>query len=144
MCFLILQSSFQNDFIMAVINRGFEITTNGEFEIIDITGQIIRLVQTCTLKDGIVNIFIPGVEIGITTIECEAGKIGNIPEKFKKLSLFGNDPGDSQLKVAIVGTSITFPFVRTNLLLETWQQIVLIDFSNESKTRRITVQLIGE
>lgn len=129
---------------MVVINKSFEITTNGKFEIIDITSQIIRLVQSCTLKDGIVNIFIPGVEIGITTIECESGKIGNIPEKLNKLSIFGDDMEANQIKTGIIGTSITLPFVRSNLLLEIWQQIILVDFSNEPKTRRVNVQLVGE
>lgn len=38
---------------------------------------------------------------------------------------------------------ITVPFSEGRLILGTWQQIILIDFDNRSRSREITVQIIG-
>ena len=39
---------------------------------------------------------------------------------------------------------ITVPFSEGRLILGTWQQIILIDFDNRSRSREITVQIIGK
>ncbi|MEZ4690721.1 MAG: YjbQ family protein [Ignavibacteria bacterium] len=44
----------------------------------------------------------------------------------------------------MIGTSFNVPFVKNELILGTWQQIVLIDFDNRRRDRRIIVQLTGE
>jgi thiamine phosphate synthase YjbQ (UPF0047 family) len=36
------------------------------------------------------------------------------------------------------------PFSGGRLLLGTWQQIVLADFDNRQRERRVVVQLVGE
>ncbi len=41
------------------------------------------------------------------------------------------------------GHLLQFHFLDKNLLLGTWQQIVLIDFDNHSRQREIIVQLSG-
>jgi thiamine phosphate synthase YjbQ (UPF0047 family) len=41
-------------------------------------------------------------------------------------------------------TSHTIPFAKKKLMLGTWQQIVLADFDNRTRNRKIVVQLVGE
>jgi thiamine phosphate synthase YjbQ (UPF0047 family) len=36
------------------------------------------------------------------------------------------------------------PFANGALILGTWQQIVLIDFDNRARTRRVVVQVMGQ
>jgi thiamine phosphate synthase YjbQ (UPF0047 family) len=43
-----------------------------------------------------------------------------------------------------MGPSLTIPFSEGEMLLGTWQQIVLIDFDNRARERKIVVQLIGK
>jgi thiamine phosphate synthase YjbQ (UPF0047 family) len=44
----------------------------------------------------------------------------------------------------LLKTSHTVPFGDGLLLLGTWQQIVLADFDNRSRERRVVVQIVGE
>jgi thiamine phosphate synthase YjbQ (UPF0047 family) len=43
-----------------------------------------------------------------------------------------------------LGPSLTVPFVNGQLVIGTWQQIVLVDFDTRPRTRTIYVQIIGE
>jgi thiamine phosphate synthase YjbQ (UPF0047 family) len=43
-----------------------------------------------------------------------------------------------------MGPSLSVPFSQGELLLGTWQQIVLVDHDNRPRERTIIVQLIGQ
>jgi secondary thiamine-phosphate synthase enzyme len=59
-----------------------------------------------------------------------------------------NDGGDgngySHVRAAIFGPSLHIPIMDGKMTLGTWQQIVLLDFDNGPRTRRIVVQVSGE
>lgn len=130
---------------MAVVTKTFELTTNGNIEIINITEQINRLVRNSGLKDGLVNVFIPGNYIGIATIECESGILGEFPKAFKNLKKFyDNENIDAQLKASLFSSTITLPFCKNNLLLDIWQHIILVDFGQDTRHHRIIIQMVGE
>ena len=40
--------------------------------------------------------------------------------------------------------TVLWPFANGALILGTWQQIVLIDFDNRARTRRVVVQVMGQ
>jgi thiamine phosphate synthase YjbQ (UPF0047 family) len=44
----------------------------------------------------------------------------------------------------VLGPSLTVPFSGGSPILGTWQQIVLVDFDNRPRTRRVILQIIGE
>jgi thiamine phosphate synthase YjbQ (UPF0047 family) len=48
------------------------------------------------------------------------------------------------MRAALLGASLTIPFVDGNLTLGTWQQIVYLDFDNRPRHRELVVQMIGE
>jgi len=52
--------------------------------------------------------------------------------------------GHSHVRAALLGPSITIPFVDGQLTLGTWQQVIYVDFDNRPRQRRLVVQLIGE
>ncbi len=52
--------------------------------------------------------------------------------------------GFSHVRAALQGASFQVPFIIGKLLLGTWQQIILLDFDNRSRNRKIIVQLIGK
>ncbi len=52
--------------------------------------------------------------------------------------------GHSHLRSTLLGPSLTVPFAEKNLILGTWQQIILIDFDNRKREREIIIQLIGD
>ncbi len=48
------------------------------------------------------------------------------------------------MRAALQGASLTVPFSSSELILGTWQQIIVVDFDNRPRTREVILQIIGE
>ena len=139
---------------MAVVTRFIEKKTAGFTDIHDLTPEVAELVRDSGIKDGIVTVFVPGSTGGITTIEYEPGLKRDLPEALDKIApmnktyhhdaTWGDGNGFAHVRAAFIGPSLTVPFSDGRLHLGTWQQIVLLDFDNRSRHRRIVVQIMGE
>jgi secondary thiamine-phosphate synthase enzyme len=57
---------------------------------------------------------------------------------------WGDDNGSSHVRAALLGPSLTIPFANGDLLLGTWQQIMLLEFDTRPRDREIVIQIIGE
>ena len=98
-------------------------------------------------------IFVPGSTGGITTLEYEPGLIQDLPAALEKFApqdghyhhedTWHDGNGHSHVRSAVVGCSLTVPFREGQLLLGTWQQIVLVDFDNRPRQRELVVQFTG-
>ena len=139
---------------MSVITKKFKIKTKGFTDILDITPQVEKALKESGLKDGILTVFVPGSTAGITTIEYEPGLLKDLPKTLEKIApsnidyahnlTWGDGNGFSHIRSALIKTSFTVPFVNSEMILGTWQQIVLLDFDNRSRNREIIVQIMGE
>jgi secondary thiamine-phosphate synthase enzyme len=137
-----------------VITHELQLHTRGNTDVQDITPQVARAVQESGLRAGIVTIFCPGSTGGLTTIEYESGVIADLqqvldeivpPDRDYRHHLrWGDDNGRSHIRAALLGPSLTVPFVDARLTLGTWQQIVFLDFDTSPRSRRLVVQIIGE
>ena len=129
-------------------------SSNGNCDIINITDDVIETLRKFEVKDGLCTIFSIGSTAGITTIEYEPGLIKDLPKLLEKIipsgvryhhdDTWGDGNGHAHLRSALFKTSLSVPFVNGDLTLGTWQQIILVDFDNRKRTRRIVVQFIGE
>ncbi len=138
---------------MAVETRSIRVNTRGNADIIDITGKVASEIENSSISEGSALIFVGGSTAGITTIEFEPGLKKDYPEFFEKIApsnksykhddTWHDGNGHSHIRASLQGASFTVPFVNKNMLLGTWQQIILIDFDNRSRTREIIVQLNG-
>ena len=52
--------------------------------------------------------------------------------------------GHSHVRAALLGPSLTIPFVEGQLTLGTWQQVIYVDFDKKPRRRELVVQMIGE
>jgi len=139
---------------MAVDTREFKVNTKGYCDIRDVTDTVAELVKQSGISEGTVTVFTPGSTAGVTTIEYEPGLLKDLPEAFEKLAprdvpyahdaTWGDGNGFSHVRAALLGASLTVPVKSGSLLLGTWQQIVVIDFDNKSRGRRVIVQIMGE
>lgn len=139
---------------MTVITKQLSIHSKEEGEIIDITNKISQVVSETNLKNGNVTVFVSGSTGALTTIEYEPGLIQDLPKIMERIApkdLFyeherrwhdGN--GHSHIKAALIGPSLTIPFVKGRLTLGTWQQIVFVELDIHSRVRTIIIQIIGE
>lgn len=139
---------------MTVITKALLFQTKGENDILDITDEVIQAVNTTKLENGIVTIFIPGATGALTTIEYEPGLLIDLPNILEKIApknfLYEHEKrwhdgnGHSHVRASLIGPSITVPFVKGNLTLGTWQQIVFLELDARSRKRKIILQIIGE
>ncbi len=139
---------------MIVATKSFSVKTGGDTDIIDITDQVNTRLKESKLKNGTLTVFVPGSTAGITTTEFEPGLRKDLPALFEKLIpqsghyqhdlTWGDGNGYSHLRAALVKSFFTVPFVNGEMILGTWQQIILIDFDNRHRNREIIVQLLGE
>lgn len=130
------------------------IGTKGYCDIVDITHEVQKVINENGLKEGNALVFVPGATAGVTTIEYEPGLLKDYPQFFEKLipsnAKYAHDEtwddlnGFSHIRSSLQGASLTVPFSNTKLMLGTWQQIVLVDFDNRSRKRKVIIQLMGQ
>ncbi len=133
----------------------FEIDTQGNNQVLNITEHVGQCLAEGEIRSGIVNLFVIGSTAGISTTEFEPGLVnrdletafeGIAPEKGEYLheQTWHDDNGHSHVRATLLGPGITVPLVDGHLTLGTWQQLILIDFDTRSRRRRIVVQVLGE
>ena len=136
-----------------VSSTRIQISTRGNCDIVDITDQISLAVRECGMNDGTVTVFVAHSTCGVTTVEYEPGLVADLQAAFERLApqgiAYGHDKrwgdgnGHSHVRASLLGPSMVIPFSDGRPLLGTWQQVVLIDFDNRSRTREVVLQIIS-
>ena len=139
---------------VAVISQTVEINTNSGTDIIDITGLVAEHLAQSGIVRGAVILFVPGSTGALTTIEYESGVIQDLADAIERLvprdisyahdQRWGDGNGFSHVRAALLGPSLHIPVLEGRLSLGTWQQIVLINFDNRARRRRLIIQVMGE
>jgi secondary thiamine-phosphate synthase enzyme len=139
---------------MTVITKTMQIKTKGELQMINITEDVSKIVKESRISNGITTIFVPGSTASITTIEYEPGLLKDFPEMLERIApknmnyehenMWHDGNGHSHVRASLLGPSLTVPFTNKQLILGTWQQIVLVELDTRSRDRSLVVQIIGE
>ncbi|MEA1959234.1 MAG: secondary thiamine-phosphate synthase enzyme YjbQ [Chloroflexota bacterium] len=137
-----------------VVTERISIRTKGECDIIDITGDVERVVSQSGIESGTVTVFISGSTAGLTTIEYEPGVVADFKAMWDRIvprdiqyrhdQRWGDGNGYSHVRASTLGPSLVVPFFGRSLLLGTWQQIIVVDFDNRPRSREIVLQIVGE
>ena len=69
---------------MAVYSDKIKFGTKGHTDIIDITNFLDRKVQDSAIKNGLLNVFVPGATGALTTIEYEPGLVADLKASFDR------------------------------------------------------------
>ncbi len=139
---------------MTVLTGNITLESRGECEIIDITSEVARNVESSAVDNGTVTLFVVGSTAGITTIEYEPHLASDFTNMWDRLiprgityehnRTWGDGNGHSHVRASMLGASLVVPFVNKRLTLGTWQQIVFVDFDNRPRSRKIVIQITGE
>jgi len=134
--------------------HSIQLNTSGNTDIIDITVEVSRAVQQSGIKSGVATIFCPSSTSALTTIEYETGVLQDLKRLFDQTVpleqnyqhnlRWGDGNGHSHVRAALLGPSLSVPFVNGSLTLGTWQQIVYVDFDNRPRRRELVVQVMGD
>ena len=139
---------------MTVSTRTINLETQGNNDIIDLSDRVRDLVTNANVKEGLVHVFAPGSTMGLTTIEFENGLVRDLKEAFEQLfpsdrnyyhnERWGDSNGHSHVRASMIGPSMTIPIVDGQLVLGTWQQVILVDFDTRPRQRELLVQIFGD
>ncbi len=129
------------------------VETSAETDIMDLTPEVSRVVKESGIREGSITLFVPGSTGALSTIEFESGVINDLKKAIQRMApddiyyehneRWGDGNGYSHVRAAMLGPSLHIPIIGGSMTLGTWQQIVLLDFDNRPRRRRIVVQVTG-
>ncbi len=138
---------------MQLHRKTLEKSTSTETDILDLTDEVEEAVAESGVRQGWVLVFTPGSTAGITTIEYESGCLADLRRAVEQLAprdaeyahnlRWGDGNGYSHVRAALMGPSLTLPIHDGEVAHGTWQQVVLCDFDNKARRRRVLVEVIG-
>ncbi len=136
---------------MSVFRAELNRDTSADTDIHDLTADVAEVVRASGIDEGSVLVFTPGSTAAITTIEFESGAVADLARAVNQLAptgahydhdaRWGDGNGYSHVRAALLGPSLVVPLIDGELALGTWQQIILCDFDNRPRSRRIIVQV---
>jgi secondary thiamine-phosphate synthase enzyme len=124
------------------------IKTRKKREVLDITGTIESLLEN--QATGICNLFILHTTAALTTADLDPGTDLDMLDAFEAMipKLHYRHPHNPEhvpdhILSALIGTSVALPFERGDLILGTWQRVVLIELDGP-RERQLVVTVTGE
>jgi secondary thiamine-phosphate synthase enzyme len=139
---------------MKIISSELEFETTDQTDIIDISREVQERVLQFGIQDGNIILFISGSTAALTTIEFESGVVNDLRKAIERIAprdipyehdrRWGDGNGYSHVRAALLGPSLSIPLKGGRPLLGTWQQVVLLDFDNRPRRRKVAVQIMGK
>lgn len=148
---------------MAVYTETKEYKTIKKMHMYILDEDACNVIKKSKIKEGHLLVFVKNVTAGITITEGEPGimthdleylfsKGMNTPygegfadgTKYKHHETWGCDNGASHLRSLMIGPSVIVPFKAGQLLLEEWQNILLVECDTRDRVRTVIFQVQGE
>jgi secondary thiamine-phosphate synthase enzyme len=130
-----------------------DIRTTDELDIVDLSSQLEARVSDSGVQQGLAHLFVAGSTAALTTIEYEPGAVSDLRAALSRLApadlhydhdaRWGDGNGRSHVRAALLGPSLTVPVHGGNLLLGTWQQVILVELDTRPRSRTIYVTVSG-
>ena len=126
----------------------------GKFSTFVITEKAKRFVSESGLREGALTVFLQHTTGAVMIVEHEAGFLVDLEDVLERLiplegdyrhHLVGYDRnGAVHVRSALLSASLTVPVQDGNLLLGTYQDIMVLDMQRESAPRTLVLQVMGE
>jgi secondary thiamine-phosphate synthase enzyme len=139
--------------MFALATFRLEVATTAGTDVLDLTAAVGEQVRLSGVAHGLLTLFTPGSTAALSTIEFETGVVNDLKAAIERLfprniayehdRRWGDGNGYSHVRAAFLKPSLSIPLADGRLELGTWQQIVLLDFDNRPRQRRILGQVMG-
>jgi secondary thiamine-phosphate synthase enzyme len=140
-------------YVSVVTAHRWTLRLGAEFGHADVTGELVKVVGTSGVRNGLLTVHMLGSTGAITTIEYESGALKDLRDALEKVApvdgdyehnaRWGDGNGFSHVRSALLKTSLSIPVVDGELLLGTWQQVVAINLDNRDRVRELVAVLVG-
>jgi secondary thiamine-phosphate synthase enzyme len=138
---------------MATETHTLEISSKPDTDIINITGNVAAVLKKSKIASGLVCVFVPGSTASVSTTEFEPNLNKDLEDaverlvpsslKYRHHETWGDDNGKSHVRATLFKPGLVVPFNNKQLLLGTWQQIVILDFDVPQRKRKAIIQIVG-
>lgn len=126
----------------------FTISTKEKDEIVDVADRVSEIVSESEKKTGVIVLNVLHTTCALTTADLDSGTDEDILEALRKMLpkisyRHPHDPSHTEDHIlsSIVGTSLSINFENGELILGTWQRIILVEL-NGPREREISYQII--
>jgi secondary thiamine-phosphate synthase enzyme len=127
------------------------VKTHKKREVVDITERIQDLLNNhFSEKNGVCNLFVLHTTAALTTADLDPGTDLDMLDAFEAMmpKLHYRHPHNPQhvpdhILSALIGTSVGLPFKRGQILLGTWQRVVLVELDGP-RERELVVTVTAE
>src|SRR5690242_751910 len=127
------------------------VKTHRKREVVDITDEVNRLLKkSYAEQSGICHLFILHTTAALTTADLDPGTDLDMLDAFDAMipKLRYRHPHNpphvpDHILSALIGTSIALPFKNGDLLLGTWQRVVLIELDGP-RERELVITVVSE
>ncbi len=128
----------------------FSVRTTRHSEIVDITGQVEKIVEKSGVRDGICIVYVPHTTAAVTINENADPSVKTdilnylnriVPWNGNYTHLEGN--AAAHIKASVIGSDRTIIIRNGHLVLGTWQGIYFCEFDGP-RSRRVFVEVIGK
>ncbi len=137
-----------------VFTEKLSFTTNGDFYALNITDDVRHVIAASGISEGAVLVYYTHTTGAVLIIEHEVGILvdlqdvleGIVPAAYAyKHHLRGYDAnGAAHVRTALLNVSVTIPLAEAELLIGSYQEIVLVDMDPQERPRTVIVQVMGE
>lgn len=128
----------------------FEVDTSGR-RVVDLTDRV-RAFAAEAGDDGLVNVFLPHATAGLALMETGSGSERDLEEVLDRLlpredryshrhGSLGH--GGDHLLPVFASPSLVLPVEEGQLLLGTWQSVVVIDPNRDNDVRRVRLSFVA-
>ena len=138
---------------MGVHTGELRFSTRGDGDAIDLTEGLRQIVEQSGVREGTLSVFVPGSTAAVTAMEYEPGGQHDLRAALDRLvpaqgdyehnRLNADTNSHAHIRAAIVGPSETVPIAEGRLATGTWQQLVLLDFDDRPRERRVVVHVLS-
>lgn len=125
----------------------FSVQTNKSKEVLDITNLVEEKLSEFGVEEGVCHLFLLHTTAALTTADLDPGTDLDMLDAFDKIiprlkyrHPHNPDHVPDHILSSLIGTSLTIPFENVELMLGTWQRVILIEFDGP-RERNIVIQL---
>lgn len=128
-----------------------QISTKKREELVDITEDVAKVVNSSGVSEGIVHVFAQGATASIIVQENWDESVQNdvisVLRKYIPQGIWEHDRqdgnGDAHLKSGLVGPSETLPISDGRMALSRWQNLFFCEFDGPRRVRNIVLTVVS-
>jgi secondary thiamine-phosphate synthase enzyme len=128
--------------------------SEGGFHVFNLTEQARAAVRSSGIREGSVLVHYGHTTGGVIVTEHEAGLLLDLEEAIARIAPAAQEykhhwrgwdtNGAAHIGAALLGTSVTVPVLDGDLLIGSFQEIVVVDMEPRSRACSVVIQVMGE